>query len=132
MARLLLPSGPLTLPRDRGVRTRRLLDETTHELEEHPDEWAQSEALGESTIENPKLSPYDFKNQPKCNIFIGEMLYRAGFIPPGAPAPGQMRVSYPSVNQMVARAEKLARNEAWDPADGAQWFDVVPKNAAEP
>jgi hypothetical protein len=132
MARLLLFSSPAALPKDRGVRTRRLLDETARELEEHPDEWAQSEALDDSTIENPKLSIYDFKNQPKCNIFIGEMLYRAGFIPPGAPAPGQLRVNFPSVNQMVARAEKLAHNEPWDPADGLQWFDVVPKNAAEP
>jgi hypothetical protein len=132
MTRLLLLSTPATLPKDRGVRTRRLLDETARELEEHPDEWAQSEALDETTIENPKLSAYDFKNQPKCNIFIGEMLYRAGFIPPGAPAPGQLRVNFPNVNQMVARAEKLAHNEPWDPADGLQWFDVVPKNAAEP
>jgi hypothetical protein len=132
MARLLTASMPSSLPRDRALRTRRLLDETARELAEHPELWAQAESLTGGTLENPKLSPFDFRDQPKCNIFIGEMLYRAGFIPPGAPAPGQLRVSFPSVNQMVARAERLARNEAWDPSDGMQWFDVVPKNAAEP
>jgi hypothetical protein len=132
MARLLLASGPLTLPRDRGARTQRLLDETEREIEEHPDLWGQSESLAGAELVNPKLSPFDFKDQPKCNIFVGEMLFRAGFIPPGTPAPGQATVSYPSVNQMVARAQRLARGEPWDPADGQQWFDVVPKETAAP
>jgi hypothetical protein len=120
------------LPRDRRVRTRRLLEETELALAEHPELWAQGESLTDGTLQNPKLSPYDFKDQPKCNIFIGEMLYRAGFIPPGMAAPGQLRVAFPSVNQMVALAERLASDEPWDSADGLQWFDVVPKNAAEP
>jgi hypothetical protein len=134
MARLLVASAPppTALPRERGARIRRLLDETEREIEEHPELWGQRESLAGADLANPKLSPFDFRDQPKCNIFIGEMLFRSGFIPPGTPVPGQARAAYPSVNQMVARAQRLARGDRWDFGDGAQWFDLVPRDRAEP
>jgi hypothetical protein len=58
-AHLLAPAEAQVVSRDRASCTRRLIDEATRELKRHPE-----------------LS--------KSNIFIGEMLYRAGFIPPGA------------------------------------------------
>jgi hypothetical protein len=141
MSRLLAPVAPVAqvaqagtapLPGERAARTRRLVDETEAELEEEPDLWAQGESLAGADLANPKLLPFDFRNQPKCNIFVGEMLYRAGFVPPGTPPPGRLRVRYPSVNEMVAAAQRLARGETWDPGDGQQWFDVVDRHAAQP
>jgi hypothetical protein len=129
---LVMSTAPADLPSDRRVRVRRLLDETELETEEHPELWAQNESLASADLANPKLLPFEFKDQPKCNIFIGEMLFRAGFVPPGTPAPGRSRAAYPSVNQMIAMAERLAGGQPWDPTNGLQWFDVVPKNAAAP
>jgi hypothetical protein len=132
MAHLLAPATAAMLPRDRALRARRLLDEVQRELAEHPELWAQSESLAGAELVNPKLNPYDFAGQPKCNIFIGEMLYRAGFVPPATPAAGQRLVAYPSVNQMVARARRLVAGESWDGNEGEQWFDVVAKERAQP
>src|SRR5262249_54061779 len=53
MARLLVAATPnvvAPLPRDRAARTRRLVDETEEELEEHPDLWAQSESLASADL----------------------------------------------------------------------------------
>lgn len=132
MARLLSPETAAMLPRDRPLRVRRLLDEIEHELAEEPDLWAQRESLASAELVNPQLNVDDFVGQPKCNIFIGEMLYRAGFVPPATPAAGQRVVPYPSVNQMVATARRLSTGGTWEHADGVQWFDVVAQARAQP
>jgi hypothetical protein len=124
------PAEP-TLPRGRSRRRQLLLAATERELTERPELWAQNESLAGAQLANPELSPLAFAGEPKCNIFIGEMLYRAGFVPPGTPAPGQRRVAYPSVNQMVARAQRLAAGAPWSAADGVQWFDIVDKEMVE-
>jgi hypothetical protein len=117
---------------NRHQRTHRLLEETQNEIAWHSEIWGQKSSLAGVSLVNPRFIRADFKGEPKCNIFVGEMLYRAGFIAPGTPAPGQSAARYPNVNEMVGGATRVARGEPWDPIDGAQWFDVVHTDEAEP
>jgi len=122
---LWLPQG------DRAWRTERLFEEAAREIREHADEWGQSRALDHMVLANPALRTPTYDRLPKCNIFVGELLYRAGFVPPGTSVDDRA-VAFPSVNEMVAAVERLERGLPWRASDGAQWLDVVPRGAARP
>jgi hypothetical protein len=122
---LWLPQG------DRVWRLKRLFEEADREIEQHGGLWAQRDTLAHIVLANPATRLLSYAEQPKCNIFVGELLYRAGFISPGTPV-GDKAVGFPNVNDMVAQAQRLARSGRWSAADGVQWFDVVPIEAARP
>jgi len=122
---LWLPQG------DRVWRLKRLFEEADREIEQHGSLWSQRDTLAHIVLANPSLRTLTYAEQPKCNIFVGELLYRAGFVSPGTPV-GDKPVEFPNVNEMVAQAQRLAKSGRWSASDGQQWFDVVPIEAARP
>src|SRR5439155_23245285 len=108
-----------------------LCEEAGRGIREHGGDWAQAGALDHVVLANPLLRTPTYGQLPKCNIFVGEVLCRAGFMSPGT-AIDERAPAFPSVNEMVAEVQRLERGLPWRAAGGAQWLDVVPRGAMRP
>jgi hypothetical protein len=96
--------------------------------------WGTDGSLKDEGLEHPAFAGSakkgGYKGSFKCNIFVGEALFRSGYMSPGSGEDHQPTHHYQDVNEIAADIETVAAGGK--PASGAQWFDVVDKKEARP
>ena len=98
--------------------------------------WGQAGSIKDEKLTHPAFQGGEkkggFAGNFKCNIFVGEFLYRSGFMTAGSDEKHEPTVKYTDVNGMCDDIEAVAKGGK--PLHGAQWFDVVkdPEHNAQP
>lgn len=96
--------------------------------------WGTDGSVKDEGLQHPAFVGNAAKNgyegSFKCNIFVGEALFRSGFMSPGSDEDHQPTHHYSDVNEIVSDIEAVA--SGGKSKHGAQWFDVVDKKDAQP
>ncbi len=121
--------GSKEAPAGEDVDRKKHVDEmlSAARLKDGDASWGQAGSIKDEKLSHPAFQSGEKKGgyagNFKCNIFVGEFLYRSGFMTAGSDENHEPTVKYPDVNGMCDDIEAVAKGAK--PLHGAQWFDVV-------